>query len=254
VLLVRVATDQAAVNEARRQLEGVAREVESVNLPAQIRAPLGDPAEQILALIQREQADLVVMATRRSALERLFLGSVATQVVRRSHVPVVTLRPGNRRITAIKKVLLPLEDAPEGTRILPVIHRLAPALEAEIVLLRVLPAFPLPQADWAVGGVEEVLERDRAEAEQELRGIADDLARAGLRSRILLGQTPVVDAILEAIDAEQAELVAMATRARGGLERAVLGSTTDAVIHRAPVPVLTLSLAAADRGGQQAGR
>jgi nucleotide-binding universal stress UspA family protein len=53
----------------------------------------GFPSEEILRYVEREGVDLVVMGTHgRRGLERVLLGSVAANVVRRSPVPVVTVR------------------------------------------------------------------------------------------------------------------------------------------------------------------
>jgi nucleotide-binding universal stress UspA family protein len=48
------------------------------------------------------------------------------------------------------------------------------------------------------------------------------------------------DEILELGGAQHASLIAMATHGRTGLERVAVGSVTMAVVHRAPLPVLTL--------------
>ena len=54
----------------------------------------GEPAEAIVRLAESEQCDLIVMGTHgRKGLSRLLMGSVAEAVVRRSHCPVMTLRP-----------------------------------------------------------------------------------------------------------------------------------------------------------------
>ena len=54
----------------------------------------GDPAQEILAAIESEKIDLVVMGTHgRKGLEHVIFGSVARNVVRRSSVPVLTINP-----------------------------------------------------------------------------------------------------------------------------------------------------------------
>jgi nucleotide-binding universal stress UspA family protein len=59
------------------------------------RVAEGDPAEEVLRLAEREGCDLIVMATRgRTGLGRLWLGSVAEEVVRNAACPVVTARKG----------------------------------------------------------------------------------------------------------------------------------------------------------------
>ncbi len=57
------------------------------------RVEVGPPVEQILALTQREQVDLIVMGTRgRTGLARMVMGSVAEQVVRQAPCPVLMVK------------------------------------------------------------------------------------------------------------------------------------------------------------------
>jgi nucleotide-binding universal stress UspA family protein len=56
----------------------------------------GQAASEVLAAIEREAADLVVMGTHgRRGLNRMLIGSVAERVVRGSSVPVLTVRAGD---------------------------------------------------------------------------------------------------------------------------------------------------------------
>jgi nucleotide-binding universal stress UspA family protein len=51
----------------------------------------GDPAEEILAALDEDDADLVVMGTRRGEFEQSMLGSVSRQVVESTETPVLTV-------------------------------------------------------------------------------------------------------------------------------------------------------------------
>jgi nucleotide-binding universal stress UspA family protein len=54
----------------------------------------GDVADGILSAAEAEGADLIVVGTRgRGGVERSLLGSVSDQVIRRSHCPVLVVRP-----------------------------------------------------------------------------------------------------------------------------------------------------------------
>jgi nucleotide-binding universal stress UspA family protein len=54
----------------------------------------GDATEEILSYIEKENVDLIVMATRgRKALDKAIFGSVAASVVRTSPVPVFFVNP-----------------------------------------------------------------------------------------------------------------------------------------------------------------
>lgn len=70
-------------------------------------------------------------------------------------------------------------------------------------------------------------------------------ARVGAEARILLADGDPADAILRRTRARRPDLIVMGTHGRAGLERAVLGSVTEAVVRRSPVPVLAARGAAA---------
>ncbi len=60
----------------------------------------GPAATEIVAAVDKESAELVVMGTRgRTGLQHALLGSVAERVVRTSPVPVLTVRHARRRGT-----------------------------------------------------------------------------------------------------------------------------------------------------------
>jgi nucleotide-binding universal stress UspA family protein len=55
-----------------------------------------DVARAMVDLAEEGNADLIVVATRQvSAMQRWFLGSVAHEVIRAAHCPVVTVRSGD---------------------------------------------------------------------------------------------------------------------------------------------------------------
>lgn len=74
---------------------------------------------------------------------------------------------------------------------------------------------------------------------QRLTDSAVDAAREqGLRAEALVLDGPIVDRILDAIAQTSATVVVMGSHGRGGLARALFGSTTEVLIRRSPVPVL----------------
>jgi nucleotide-binding universal stress UspA family protein len=64
-------------------------EDEGVDVDRTIRE--GDPAEEILAFLDEQATDLVVMGTRRGEFEQSMLGSVSRQVVESTETPVLTV-------------------------------------------------------------------------------------------------------------------------------------------------------------------
>jgi nucleotide-binding universal stress UspA family protein len=58
------------------------------------RVELGAPAEKILALVQKEQIDMIIMGAHgRAGLEQVIFGSVANKVVKSATCPVLTVHP-----------------------------------------------------------------------------------------------------------------------------------------------------------------
>ena len=57
---------------------------------------VGYAAEEILAMAEREQADMIIMGTHgRKGIDRILFGSVAEKVVKSSVCPVLTIRPAD---------------------------------------------------------------------------------------------------------------------------------------------------------------
>jgi nucleotide-binding universal stress UspA family protein len=79
--------------EAARELPVYLRSMNRLGVPARTAVRHGPVADLILETADQEDAKYIVMGTHgRRGLARMFLGSVAEQVVRRSERPVVTLR------------------------------------------------------------------------------------------------------------------------------------------------------------------
>ncbi|MFH1091326.1 MAG: universal stress protein [Pseudomonadota bacterium] len=61
----------------------------------------GYPADEILNYAEAKGMDLIIMGTHgRKGLERIFFGSVAENVVKRSQIPVLTVNPFRMAATA----------------------------------------------------------------------------------------------------------------------------------------------------------
>jgi nucleotide-binding universal stress UspA family protein len=181
-------------------------------------------------------ARLVVMATHgRGGLERAWLGSVADDLVRRSPIPLLLLRPGADAATSavrVRRILVPLDGSVLAETILePALDlaRLDP--EAQLVLLTVIPpespGFGPATRAW-------------------LDGVAHRIHATGVRVRTRVESgAPVARAILEVALQEETDLLALATHGRSGLLRLALGSVADHLLRRSHVPILLQRPAAA---------
>jgi nucleotide-binding universal stress UspA family protein len=128
-----------------------------------------------------------------------------------------------------KSILVPLDGSPESNEALPTAQALARQTGASVTLLRVLP--------WPAASEHR---EATAEARTKLDRTAAELADSGIRAEPALRHGDAADEILEQCRAQNADLILMRTHARAGLERAVLGSVTQRVLHEARVPVMML--------------
>ncbi|GAD53251.1 universal stress protein [Halarchaeum acidiphilum MH1-52-1] len=80
----------------------------------------------------------------------------------------------------------------------------------------------------------------RVAGENAVASIEGAAHRAGLDARTEIRRGDPASAILDYVGENDIDLVVMGTHGRTGAERAVLGSTTERVLHRADVPVLVV--------------
>jgi nucleotide-binding universal stress UspA family protein len=88
-----VSDQQTARTYAAEYLTSTAKRLTDAGLQVRTRWVDGAPAETITAIASEEHADLIVMSTHgRSGVSRLWLGSVATRVIRRADQPILLVR------------------------------------------------------------------------------------------------------------------------------------------------------------------
>lgn len=88
-------------DEARRRDFARLEEIRSQRLggypKCELLIDIGDPSQQLVAIAQQREVDLIVTATHgRSGLKHLGLGSVAENVIRHAPCPVFVVRGGRR--------------------------------------------------------------------------------------------------------------------------------------------------------------
>jgi nucleotide-binding universal stress UspA family protein len=63
---------------------------------------IGDPAEEIDRFAEEQQIDLIIIASHgRSGLAHMVMGSVAIKIVRRSNIPVLTIKPESMQMKLV---------------------------------------------------------------------------------------------------------------------------------------------------------
>jgi nucleotide-binding universal stress UspA family protein len=239
----------------RAYLDGVVTKLRRI-YPGRIESAVRDGA--IAATIQQHATerniDLVVMTTHgRGALARIWLGSVADELVRHLSGPILLVRPGDSagaldQGASLKHLLVPLDGSEMAERIIEPAVVLGTLMDAEYTLLRVVKpvmvaagqaggGFPSTGAlVEAAGKVEAQLVK---EAQEYLDRVATRLRAQGLRVQtwVTVNEQPA-SSILGAAGSRAIDLVAMETHGRRGLARLFLGSVADKVLRGSTLPLL----------------
>lgn len=222
---------EAALAAAREYGAGIRERFEKDGAKAKAVARLGAPASVILEVIREEKASLVAMATHgRTGLRRLLFGSVAEQLLRKSPVPVLAVRPFwsyelARPDRGIRNILVPLDGSGTSRAILPRVAAFARLFGARAILLHALdPKRP----------------GERAAMSDYLQEAAAELRKSRVDSTTVLEEGPPAKMIQAAARAHDADLVAMTTHGRSGVSRVLTGSVTEEVLRGIQVPLLTV--------------
>lgn len=204
----------------------------------------GPIADALEAYAARISAELVVITSHgRHGLSRLSLGSVTDALIRNVRIPVLVVKPepsylNPRAAERIKSIVVPLDGSHLAEQILGPAVELARLEQAEIILLQVLgdkgkesdQEAPVPS--W-----QDLL----APAHAYLNGIAAKLRRAGLSvsADVVIGSS-ISDSIASFARSHRADLVAIATHGRSGMQRVVRGSVADELTRCAAMSLLVL--------------
>ena len=195
----------------------------------------------------RAVADLVIMTTHgRGPLSRFWLGSVADELLRTLDMPILLIRPTMQAWAMAcgppyRRVLIPL-DMSQGSEVAIAAATVLGSPDTEYVLLHVVDApvpamaVPIPMGTEAEpAGVQE------AKAAERLEEIA-----AGFRVRDLKVRTRIetgsgaATGNLDVAEAAAPDLIVMATRGPGRVERMLLGSVADKIVRASEEPVLVV--------------
>jgi nucleotide-binding universal stress UspA family protein len=207
----------------------------------EILADDGTPYAVILTLAESWRADLIVIGSHGSEdLFDLVLGSVAENVTRYAHCPVLVARPHrkSRHIVvgtdfsdqALSAVAAAVEEARRTNSRLTIVHSMQVSLPASSFIARGLGS-PPPEPS--------------VESSAELRKAVEDrlvelVARFGFEADPRVVDGPDAAALVRIAKDDNADLLVVGTRGRTGLARVLLGSVAESVVRSAPCSVLVV--------------
>jgi nucleotide-binding universal stress UspA family protein len=201
--------------------------------------------EVILQYADEHDIDLVVMGTHgRRGPARLFLGSVAEEVVRHAPCPVLTLREEKapQAIEAVEKILVPVDFSPYSQEALSYAKEVAALYGAGLQVLHTIeePAYPYFYTPGGTYSPVEQLEALREKAEEALDKMLSETPGPEVPAERIVATGRPASEIARFAEARGSDMVVIATHGLTGLERLLVGSTAEQVVRLAHCPVFTV--------------
>ena len=212
----------------------------------------GSPVLSIKHFAEGFAADLVVLSTHgRGPMSRVWLGSVADGLLRRTSIPVLLVRPHETGDPGIgqpvdlpRRVTVAHDGSDLANLLIDNLDLLGGDPDTSFDLTRVV-VFPhiissayLPHTALANVNTRSEME---AVAKDEVERVAAALSAAGRKvETTVLTSEFVGPAIVEHASESGADVIMMATHGRRAVERLLLGSVADKVVRESEVPVLVV--------------
>jgi len=203
----------------------------------------GNPADEICAYRDDHNIDLIAMGTHgRTGVERYLAGSVTESVVRHADVPVFTVRATeqSRKTDSYDDILVPTDGSTSATAAVEPACEIAAQFDSRLHALNVVNL-----GDVATGSEytlpTDLIDTLEAQGEKVTERIAARARESGVET-----VTQVVDGfpaadILDYAEENDIDLIVMGTAGRTGLNRFIMGSTTERLIRHADMPVLAVN-------------
>lgn len=249
--------ESAAVDWTHKYLEGVTTRIADQSGGTVTTAVVtGHTVERLQEEARNEKADVIVMASHgRGTLSRVWLGSVADGFVRQADRPVILVRPSEEAEAPqnfdyeFETLLVPLDGSELSESALQHAIDFGELFDSAYHLTRVV-SYPFdissPYLPHTAQLNQKIVEDAKTGSAEYLEAHAERLRRRGfgVTTSVAVDSQPGHGVLSEA-EAVGSDVIAMATHARKGLSRVVLGSAADKVLRGTHSPLLLFRPAAA---------
>lgn len=245
---------QDATPGAERYLEEKAEELEADGSGITTRtAVLNAPVEDALLRYAQQEpgVDLVVLTSHGyGGVQRFWLGSTTDQLLRRSTVPLLVVRPWDEAEglepggIPFEHVAVTLDGSDLAEQAVTAAEALGTSFGARYTLVQTVPAsrevgrlFGASTFQLTPGSEEE----RRQAGEEYLEAVAQRMRERGrtVETRVMAADRPEEGIRRYAVE-ERPHVLALATHGRSGFSRTVLGSVADKILRVSARPVLVV--------------
>lgn len=139
-----------------------------------------------------------------------------------------------------KKILVPLDGSKLAEAALPHAVTIAKSEGAEVILLRI-PMIPATEFFTREPSIAiKIQEDEEANAKKYLNMKLDELKKEHIPASIMILEGSVPDTILGIAEETHSDMIVMSTHGRTGIQRWLMGSVADRVVHHAHIPVMLI--------------
>jgi nucleotide-binding universal stress UspA family protein len=198
-------------------------------------------AEGVLAYATEHDVDLIVMGTHgRRGMGRMLMGSVAEEIVRLGNCPTLTVcgkrQPEPNR--DVNRILVPMGLSEHTAALFDHATAIAATYDAHLDLIHVVEQSALPSVYEVDAAVDESAVEERVQ--NALNAYVQKAMSDGVEATGTVHRGHPAAVILDRVDHEPIDLVAIATHGRTGLKRLLMGSVAEKVVRMASCPVFTV--------------
>ena len=247
------AIDQMVTRDSRlaeSYLADQRRRLVAAGIDAAIAVTAGDPAPEIIRYAERTGVDLIALSTHgRSGVQAWTHGSVADEVLHTARTPLLLVRPGDRWAAAprgIERVIVPLDGSWEAETALGVAELVAAPGGVPLVLLRCVEPLSLGFVADPSGipyvGMQAIITVLVQEARDYLEDVATRLRARGMTVSTEVSVGATAPGIAAYARCTPDSVVVLASHARAGWRRVLLGSVARRIAQMVPTPVIVCPL------------
>jgi nucleotide-binding universal stress UspA family protein len=232
----------------RRKLAMIEGGVKNKNVPMRGEFELGRPWEVISEIAKTARADFIVVGAHgTSKLSERVLGTVADRLIKTTSIPVLVYRQ-TKQPHRLRTVLVATDFSEEAALATSAAVRLlqGSAQSATMVLFHTI-ALDINYVDFDFPStIPQYWDGEERVAGKRLETLAASLRNDRLQVEVKTFRGYPPDAILQEAERINADLIAIGTVGRKGLNRFLMGSVAERILHEAKCPVLTVRRPDAD--------
>ena len=219
--------ESTVVDQADKALGKIVAMVNEKGITASARVNIGRSWQKIIQVVQNFGHDLVIVGTREPGpIKRILMGTTAMRLLRRCPCPVLVTKPKHE---IVKSVLVAHDMTPVGALAAELASSISELTGAELHVMHALEQV----------GYQEVRHESVFAHHDEIRKqIESDIA--GREASVHLTDDDPSQAVLDAIEKYQIDIVVMGTIARAGFSALLIGNTAERILPQLSCSVLAV--------------